>query len=305
MMWGYLIHLSYNMWHDRKTSPPRPNWLTAQPYLRFDDGLWSELIAAMRDAGVTTVVIDLGDAVRYESHAEIAVRDAWAVDRLRRELNRLRDAGLEPIPKMNFSASLDVWLGPYARQVSTDLYYRVCSDLIGEAIDLFDRPRLFHLGMDEETADYQRLCEYVVVRQYDLWWHDFLFLADQVQGRGVRPWIWSDYVWRHSDEFFERMPKNVLQSNWWYDERLDPEVPEVRAYIELAERGYEQVPTGSNYKSPANFEATIAFAREHLPAERVLGFLQTVWKPTLPECRADHMAALDQIRRARSTWEKG
>ena len=41
------------------------------------------------------VVIDLGDAVKYESHPEIAVRNAWTVKRLKDELSKIREMGLE------------------------------------------------------------------------------------------------------------------------------------------------------------------------------------------------------------------
>ena len=77
--------------------------------------------------------------------------------------------------------------------------------------------RFFHLGMDEETAGHQKHLNYVMVRQHDLWWHDLLFLAEQAEKSGARPWIWSDYVWHHPDQFYEKMPKSVLQSNWYYD----------------------------------------------------------------------------------------
>ena len=128
----------------------------------------------------------------------------------------MRKLGLEPIPKMNFSATHDTWLGTYHRQVSTPAYYKVCEDLVDEVIRLFDKPRFFHLGYDEETAECQQSFAYTVVRQYDLWWHDFEFFVKQVERRGVRPWIWSDYGWKHGDEFLKRMPKSVLQSNWYY-----------------------------------------------------------------------------------------
>ena len=77
------------------------------------------------------------------------------MDRLRKELARLRKLGLEPIPKLNFSTTHDLWLGPYSRQVSATIYYKVCEDLIDEVTGLFDKPRLFHLGYDEETAQQQ------------------------------------------------------------------------------------------------------------------------------------------------------
>lgn len=75
--------------------------------------LWNELQQKMLGVGVNMVVIDLGDGVKYESHPEIAVRGAWSVKQLRQELAKLRKMGIEPIPKLNFSATHDIWLGPY------------------------------------------------------------------------------------------------------------------------------------------------------------------------------------------------
>ena len=102
----------------------------------------------------------------------------------------MRELGLEPIPKLNFSAGHDPWLGQYSRMVSSDIYYGVCRDLIAEVAELFDTPRFFHLGMDEETAEIQRHNNLVVVRQHELWWHDMYFLFDEVERACARPWVW-------------------------------------------------------------------------------------------------------------------
>ena len=99
------------------------------------------------------------------------------------ERRKFRKMGLEPIPKLNFAAGHDIWLGKYSRMVSTDTYYGVCSDLIEEVIDLFDKPRFFHLGMDEENAEDQRYLNLVVIRQHDLWWHDFYFFLNRSRKR--------------------------------------------------------------------------------------------------------------------------
>ena len=296
MIWAYLIHLSCNMWADREV--PGREYYSAKPYLRFDDGLWSDLLERMADVGINMLVIDLGDGVKYESHPEIAVHNAWPVSRLKEELSRIREMGIEPIPKLNFSTAHDTWLGPYSRCVSTDTYYEVCRDLIHEVIEIFDKPRFFHLGMDEETAQHQKEYRYVVIRQYDLWWHDFYFLIREVEKRGVRPWIWSDRLWRHPDEFFEKMPKSVLQSNWYYGSDFSEDVTYVKAYLDLEEHGYDQIPTGSTWSFPENFQKTVSYCMEHIAPERLLGFLQTVWKPTLEACRRDHVEAIEIVGKA-------
>lgn len=302
MVWAYLAHLSYNMWADR----PAPEWglehVSSKPYLRFDRSVWRDIRQAMVEAGLNMVVLDLGDGIAYESHPEIAVEGAWTSEQLRTELGELRALGLEPIPKLNFSTSHDAWLGRYSRCVSTDLYYEVCRDLIREVIDLFGKPRFFHLGMDEETARHQRYYAYAVVRQYELWWHDLQFLVDQVESAGVRAWVWSDYLWDHPDAFYANMPRSVVQSNWYYEAAFGPDVERCSAYLGLEAHAYEQIPTGSNWTVPENFPRTVAFCREHVAPSRLLGFLQTVWKPTLESCREKHMEAVGLMARAIREW---
>ena len=305
LIWGNLLHLSYNFWGDWENPEVSSPYHAAKPYLRFDDRLWDDLLRRMADAGMNLVVLDLGDGVAYRSHPEIAVEGAWSVERLREELGKLRALGLEPIPKLNFSTCHDQWLGPYARQVSTPAYYAVCRDLIAEVIDLFDTPRFFHLGMDEEEQKHQRTFEYVVLRQHGLWWRDFFFFVEQVERRGVRPWIWSDYVWEHPEPFYAQMPRSVLQSNWYYGTRFDPDVKEAAAYIDLEAHGFDQVPTLSNYKSPENIAGTVRFAREHIARERLKGFLIAPWRPTLEACRPRHEEAIAHLAKVIRNVERG
>jgi hypothetical protein len=291
-IWGNLLHLSFNMWED--WDAPGREMRSYRPYLRFDEALWNDLLEAMASSGLNMVVIDLGDGVQYESHPEIAVKNAWTVDKLSAELIKIRSLGIEPIPKLNFASSHDAWLGEYSRCLSTQTYYRVCADLIAEVIDIFDRPRFFHLGMDEEDTKNQRDYRYMVVRQYDLWWHDFLLLCHEVEKRGVRPWVWSDYYWHYPDRFLARMPKNVLQSNWYYGTKFGSETP-VQAYTTLELHGFDQVPTASNHSNDQNFRHTVEYCSVHISDDHLFGFLQTPWRPTIEEYRQHHMQAIEQV----------
>jgi hypothetical protein len=294
-IWGCLLHLSFNMWEEY-VSPHRP-FRGYKHTLELSEPLWNDALAKMVSEGMNMVLIDIGNAVRFESHPEIAVNKAWSVTRLRDELQRIRKMGLEPIPKLNFSATHDAWLNEYSRMVSTDKYYSVCSDLIKEVNDLFGKPRFFHLGYDEETAAHQEHFRYMVVRQNDCWWKDFLFFADEVLKNGSRPWIWSDYMWHHPDLFFKNMPKSVVQSNWYYGEKFEDattaeEKSYVKSYIDLETHGYDQIPTGSYLGSGAfaikndnSILKTVQFCEKNINDTRLLGFLQTFWKPTLEENR--------------------
>lgn len=115
--WACLVHLSFNMWCDRETAD-WPGYGIYKPYLRFDGTLWNDLVEEIARAGVNMVVLDLGDGVQYRSRPEIAVTGAWSREKLRQEIARLRDRGIEPIPKMNFSTAHDAWLREYSRCVS-------------------------------------------------------------------------------------------------------------------------------------------------------------------------------------------
>ena len=226
---AYLLHFSYNMWEDFTplefidddyecdSCQEVREWAhVLRKNLTFDEETFDILIEEMAAAGINMLVLDLGDAIKYNTHPEIAVEGAWSPGRVKEKLKKIRSLGIEPIPKLNFATTHDAWMKEYSKMVSTDMYYGVCKDVIQEVIDLFDKPRFFHIGMDEETCQHQRKYEYAVIRQGDLWWRDLLFYIKEVEKRGVRPWMWSDYAWSNSELFFERMPKSVLQSNWYY-----------------------------------------------------------------------------------------
>ena len=297
MIYANLLHLSYNMWGDWKHPKAGPHWC-AQPYLRFDEKLWNDLLAQMVKVGMNMVVIDVGDGVRFKSHPEIAVDGAWSCERLHTEVKRLREMGLEAIPKLNFSTCHDHWLGPYARMVATPRYYEVAKNLIAETIDLFDKPRFFHLGMDEENERNQRHFEYAVIRQHDLWWRDFNFLVNQVEQGGSRAWIWSDHVWHHADAFWAKMPQKVLQSNWYYGGKFSDDIKGVGTYRDLNDHDFDQIPTLSNWTTPTNIAGTIDYCRKHIKPDRLTGFLLAPWRPTLPETRAKHMEAIEHFAKA-------
>jgi hypothetical protein len=316
-IWANLLHLSYNMWEDNvllKYRDENYNCTTCQearewahgywPFLTFDEPTWDALLKEMAAVGMNMVVIDLGDGVQYESHPEIAVKNAWTPEKLRSELVKMRKMGLEPIPKLNFATTHDIWLGEYSRMVSTSKYYTVCSDLIREVIELFENPRFFHLGMDEETAQHQNRQDYVVIRQNDLWWGDLYFFIGEVEKKGVRSWVWSDYAWHQPDLFFKKMPKSVLQSNWYYDSDFDlnkleePEKTYVKLYNDLEAHGYDQVPTGSNHGNDTNMGATVDYCKKVIDPSRLYGFMTAPWRPTLAPCLDRHKEAIAQVGRA-------
>ena len=73
-IWACLIHLSFNMWEEY-ISPHRP-FRGYRPDLELSESLWNDAVSKMAREGMNMVVIDLGDAIKYESHPEIAVKNA-------------------------------------------------------------------------------------------------------------------------------------------------------------------------------------------------------------------------------------
>lgn len=299
-MWAMLLHPTTSMFAQKKAET-----------LACDPLVWDKTTQAMADAGMNTAVIDLGDAVVYESHPEIAVRGAWTPTALREHLDRLRELGLTPIPKLNFSTIHHFWLGDYARMVSSPTYYSVCADLIAEVCSLFDTPALFHLGLDEEsiyTGDPR--FEYVIGRRRNLWWHDALFLIEQVEKAGVRPWVWADEAWSKVREYYDRMPKSVVQSNWFYHNEfpgratgrprpLDYRQKETHlAYRDLNDHGFDQIPCGSTFVNDENFSATVEYCLDHIDDDRRLGFLMAHWEMMDQGSLDKHIRAIEVVSRA-------
>ena len=303
-IWSYLAHFGVNSWRDvplETQDPSMPEkWLTrcCADHVRFDEPSWGRISSALLKAGCNQIIIDLAEIVEYPSHPELAVKGSWSVEKLRSEVARLRAMGFEVIPKLNFSACHDTWLKEYHRMVSTRKYYQVCEDLIKDVAEMFDYPRYFHLGYDEETAGHQREHLFAVCRQGELWWHDFLWFAKVTEKTGCRPWIWSDYIWNHKDEFLKRMPKSVLQSNWYYGANFDiskKKIPYVEAYEWLDKAGFDQVPTGSNWSCDTNFSGTVGFCDKAYSKNLLKGYMMAPWTRTFAIHEEKSMQAIGQL----------
>ncbi len=321
MFWGVLVHIGYNLYLEESVELPAVFHDSPYPYFQYspqlqvDDRVWRDLVDYAADNGVTAMVLDLADGIRYDSHPEIAVENAWSTERLRDEIAGLRQRGIEPLPKLNFGAGHDIWLKEYSRQVSTPVYYAVVDDLIDEVGAIFDGPRFFHLGMDEETYDNQRYNEYVTIRQGDLWWNDLLRMVGRVEANGSRAWVWSDAAWHNPREYYRRMPTSVLQSNWYYnpgfaaDETGRPkrvnhdDGTAYMTYLDLQDAGFDQVPTGSVFPPFDNMVGTAEFARDRLDPARLVGMLNSVWVPPLESTRHLQMAMIDRLAEARDAYE--
>ena len=288
MMWIYFLTLSDHIGYDQYSEPEALYF--PKPYkeeISTEEEAWDEIVRFLPSQGFNTVLIDLGDGVIYDSHPEIAAPNAWSKDKIKRKLDEMRALGLNPLPKLNFSTGHSNWMKDYRRRTSTPEYYRLCEDLITEACELFDHPKLFHLGMDEEYPQNQLWKESIIVRNETLFWHDWNFLFGCCEKNGARPWVWSDYYWIHPEIFVRRMPTSVLQSNWYYflmlnETTADPKGWEnaFRTFQKLEDLGYDQIPTTSTWANSNSTRQVVAHCKEIIPTERLKGFMTAPWHLT-------------------------
>ena len=291
MMFAYMMYLSNHMWDDENT--PARGWYIPPRYtekINVEEAAWDETVRFLAEHKYTTVLIDVGDGIKYESRPEISAPDAWDKDLLKKKLDEMRALGLEPIPKLNFSTCHHTWMKEYRRMVSTRYYYEACADVIREVCEVFGNPRLFHLGMDEEdTIGNQRFREAVHIRAKDLWWHDLFFYFGEVEKYGCRPWIWADACWENPDAVVEKMPRSVLQSNWYYNVFKDWPTDHwhykaIGAYEFLDKHGFEQVPCCSFAEGiSANIYQTVAHSQKFISPERLAGYIVAPWLHTKKE----------------------
>ena len=307
VMWALLVPLS-------------KNWEPKMSGLMFDDGVWDAVVAEAAAAGINTIVLDLLDGLCYGSHPEIALEGAWTRERLRREAGRLKALGIRLIPKLNFSAIHDGWLGQYGRMLGTTTYYHVCRDLIREVAELFDHPQYIHLGMDEEDARHAAACEPAVYRHRELLWHDLQFYFDCVRDTGATPWIWSCPCFDYPEEFRKQIQAgDVVLSPWMYN-AIEPAhktpISSRKAYMDYYSKepyasmnmqfveddpfivrfmeqalpcvadGYSVVPCVSTVnRCRYNAVDMLQYFKENADPARVLGFITSPWLALVPENR--------------------
>jgi len=325
-IWGILVHLSKSMWGKKD-------------HLMFDDGFWTYILEEASKSGINTVVLDIGDGIEFASHPEIALPDAWKRKRVRKEVKRCKDLGIDLIPKLNFSTGHDHWLGEYHRMTSTTIYYQLCNDLIKECFELFDHPEYIHLGLDEEDARHCAGRDLAVFRQKELYWHDVNFLYDCVADCGAKPWAWSCPLFRHPEEYKAHVePDDAVISPWYYHaikrENWTP-ISSWQDYIDyyskepfksmnltyveediyntmcrkvmlpLLKEGYKYIPCASTfYNVDHNTKELVEYFYENAPDEQILGYMTAPWKSTLPteDCKVAFDKSFKFLKEAREMF---
>ena len=302
-----LLHLGMNMWGGYRAPGE-----AADKELKYgktksvtDRAVWNNLIAHMQKRRFNHAVIDLGGGVEFQSHPELTLPGSFTPQEMRDEVKRLAAMGIEAIPKLNFSACHDAWLGIYSRMLSTPKYYEVVRDVIADACEMFGNPRYVHIGLDEENLFFSSKYPMTIIRRGELWWHDFDFYVKTLEKHGALPMFFSASAWGKDQElFYRRVPKTAILNAGFYGsyatrEEYIAKYAKMRGDVkykqrtpyqfkEMSERGYgivtcvsnwvntndkkkyPTVPTGKDF--PRNRES-IAWAQKYIASETVPEFM--------------------------------
>lgn len=212
-IWALMVHLSGSF-----SGGAAAKWKSKPLSEYFDEQMWHEIVDSAAEAGMNMIVLESIDGVKYASHPEVSRDDAYSAEWVHEQVKYCRERGIALIPKLNFSATHDAWLGEYARMLSTSTYYKVAKDLIEETYEMFEHPAYIHLGMDEEDNKHQKGRDFVCFRQGKQYMKDLRHLVDCVKGVGATPWIWTCPLFDMTEDFVEEFkPDELVLSPWYYN----------------------------------------------------------------------------------------
>ena len=308
-IWALMVHLSGSF-----SGMAYKKWLAKPLAEYFDEEMWHEVVDKAAAVGMNTIVMESIDGVKYDSHPEISRPDAFSKEWVREQVAYCRERGIALIPKLNFSATHDAWLGEYARMLSTSVYYKVTKDLIEETYEMFDHPAFIHLGMDEEDNKHQAGRDSIAFRQGKQYMKDLRHLVECVKGVGATPWIWTCPLFDMTEDFVaEFQPDELVLSPWYYNAfRLEHWTPiesraEYVAYynegdyakmnikfveedpflvnfrakaLPLMKKGYRYIPCASVFnRCDWNTVDLMEYFRDNGIEEQTLGYISAPWCP--------------------------
>lgn len=203
--------LGYNMWYDRYC----PLVLTdfdrkERDFLYFDRAVFDKLCAFLPRHGFNAVMIDVAEGLKYSCAPEISVDGALTGEELKGIVGSLKSAGLEVIPKLDFSAAHDIWLGVYSRMLSTPEYNALCEKMIDEVCEVFGSPRYFHLGLGDECNEKQKYYGYIVTRGAKAFKRDAEVMFASCRKNGAVPIMSGEYFLREPEIFRWTVPEDVI-----------------------------------------------------------------------------------------------
>ena len=263
-----------------------PAWMEwKETETRFDYGLMDELIDLLTDAGFNAVILDIADAVQYQSHPDLKRAYTVSINDLARIADKAHSRGLEVIPKLNFAKSdrymHNWWFRPYCELPDNREYFEHAWDLIDEILGVVTPARRFHIGMDEDT-----------VRNVSGYCRAIETFRTGLDERGFETIMWSDVCldWGQErnqvlDAAFQRLSREITMVLWCYQE-AKPKL--VRRFVELGYPVWGAHSGEPRYRDIKNDGKSVASEwAEAVRSNGGVGLLATLWLPVQPKYRSD------------------
>jgi hypothetical protein len=239
-----------------------------------------------------TIMIEVNNGVRYESHPEIAGSDALTKDELHQVVSYCKDRRLRVIPQLqtlgHFNYVLDLpqyrdlaenpdatgrW-GRWTYCPSNPAVYKLVFDLMQELIDVF-QPEYFHIGHDEVTFAELGTCPKCRLKKpHELFAEDVAKLHDFLAARGIRTLMWGDQLLpdhnggppTNTALATDAIPKDTIICDWHYGPSAD--FPSVTYF---KKHGFDVLACG--WYEPLNAMNFAGVASR----EKILGYSGTTW----------------------------
>ncbi len=212
-------------WGHPNDAPFKPEWL--EDYL-------DRVVVRHK---LNTLVLIVNQAIRLDSHPELAAPQAWTKEQLRQVLEFARRHYLEVVPLVTILGHADWFTLDYQdlREEGDNLIactsnpktQQILTEVVTEVADLF-QPRRFHLGMDEawwRTLDLPeaKRCKLCAVRsKSEIFASHLLRYHALLKARGIETMIWGDMLLPEHNggapydtaKALERIPRDLILCNW-------------------------------------------------------------------------------------------
>jgi hypothetical protein len=278
---AYLIHITHYdpVWFDRKDRE-RP----------FDLNVGTDMVKALGKAGFNMLIIDLADGVEYRSLPELKRHYSvpWSV--VEQLIASAREAGLEVVPKLNFSKGPEprydhnYWFRPYDELPDNDAYWAKAFQLIDEVIGEVKPKRYFFIGMDEDFL--RTPAQYVAA---------VTALHDGLTKRRLRAVMWNDTAHVSAGSFGcvektlaaeDVAPGDIVHVLWDYTP-LDPQA--AGRVKDMRSKGLEVwIAPG---RSPDDVEQWKQLALQ----TDCSGMVMTAWSPVTERGRQRFLSAIEEV----------
>ena len=256
-----------------------------------------------KSSGFNTLVIALGDGVKFNSFPGKVRTDAWSVDELLMFVNYAKQLNLNVIPEISLLTHQDSFFGNSHPELmfNNKTYdprkpevYTLISAYIDEIISTL-HPAAMNIGHDELKGfmgqDFHTpnkeidLLPGEQILPAELFLQDVLFIHDYLNKRGIETRMWADMLispkefpgmldWQlhgrplgYGKALRDQLPRDIVLCDWHYaDDQSD--FPSLTA---LQNEGFRVL--GSTWKKSKTIRAFSRYAAQH----QAYGMIATTW----------------------------